>query len=95
MSTGPDSDIAGWGAVRARLKAALVNPGGGVIWLAYLLDMLALFVLIASGWILVSVLLFVAARFASRKPTMIGWGFLAALVSFILVPMLFQLFNPS
>lgn len=82
-------------AVYARLKAALISPEDGIVWLAYLLDMLALFILIASGSILLSVILFAAARFASRKPTMIGWGFLAALASFIMVPMLFQLFNPS
>ena len=82
-------------AVLARLRAALHGSDGKPVWLAYLLDVLALFALFATGWVIASVIIFVLARFASRKPTMIGWGFLAALASFLLVPMLFQLLNPS
>jgi len=53
---------------------------------------LAVFTLIALGWTLIATLVFVAARFAMRVPTPIGWGFLAALAGFVLAPMLFQFF---
>ena len=82
-------------AVLGRLRAARKQREGEIVWLAFLLDAAALMVLIAIGWTLVSVLVFVAARFAARVPTLIGWGYLAALAAFILVPMLFLLFNPS
>lgn len=77
-------------AVLNRFRAARKTRERELLWLAYALDVAALFVLIALGWTLVSVLVFVAARFASRVPTPIGWGFLAALAGFILAPMLFQ-----
>jgi len=63
-----------------------------VAWLAWVLDTLAVFTLIALGWTLIATLVFVAARFAMRVPTPIGWGFLAALAGFVLAPMLFQFF---
>ena len=81
------------GAILDRFRQARKARDGEITWLGWALDTVALFVLIAFGWTLASILVFVGARFAVRVPTPIGWGFLAALVGFIVVPMLFLFFN--
>ncbi|MAC89291.1 hypothetical protein [Maricaulis sp.] len=81
------------GAVLERLRAARKKREGEVTWLAWVLDALAVFILIAQGWTLIAIFVFVAARFAARVPTLIGWGFLAALAGFVVVPMLFLFFT--
>ncbi len=80
-------------AILDRLRQAREERDGGNAWLGWLLDAAAIFVLIAFGWTLGSILVFVGARFAVRLPTSIGWGYLAALVGFTVVPMLFLFFN--
>ncbi|MAK64316.1 MAG: hypothetical protein CMF75_06165 [Maricaulis sp.] len=78
---------------RDRFLTALKAPGTGRVVLAWMLDAAALMILIALGWTLPAVLVFVGARLASRVPTMIGWGFMAALIAYIAVPALFVLFT--
>ncbi|WP_297734932.1 hypothetical protein [uncultured Maricaulis sp.] len=81
------------GAILDRLRQARKSREGEIVWLGWGLDAAAIFVLIAFGWTLGSILVFVGARVAVRVPTLIGWGYLAALVGFIVVPMLFLFFN--
>ncbi|WP_323763157.1 hypothetical protein [Maricaulis sp.] len=81
------------GAILERLRQARQGRDGEIIWLGWVLDTAAIFVLIAFGWTLGSMLVFVGARFVARVPTLVGWGYLAALVGFIVVPMLFLFFN--
>jgi hypothetical protein len=80
-------------AVLGRFRSARKAREKEIVWLAWLLDIIALMLLIALGWTLPAVLVFVGARFASRVPTLIGWGFLAALIAFIGAPILFELFT--
>lgn len=80
-------------AILDRLRQARKARDGEIVWLGWALDTVAIFVLIAFGWTLGSILVFVGARFAVRVPTLIGWGYLAALLGFIVVPMLFLFFN--
>ncbi len=80
-------------AILDRFRSARKTREKEIIWLAWLLDAAALMLLIALGWMIASVLVFVGARFASKVPTPIGWGYMAALFAFIAVPMLFVLFT--
>ncbi|WP_203293485.1 hypothetical protein [Maricaulis parjimensis] len=92
MSEGETRDYSK-AAVLDRFRSARKKREKEILWLAWLLDAAALMVLIALGWTLPAILVFVGARFASRVPTPIGWGFMAALFAFIAVPMLFVLFT--
>ncbi len=80
-------------AILDRFRSARKTREKEIVWLAWLLDAAALMLLIALGWTIASVLVFVGARFASKVPTPIGWGYMAALFAFIAVPMLFVLFT--
>ena len=80
-------------AILDRFRSARKTREREIGWLAWLLDAAALMVLIALGWTLASILVFMGARFAAKVPTPIGWGYLAALFAFIAVPMLFVLFT--